>query len=99
MVPYRLVNGTQIAADWADLTDGAIDAPISFDESGSKATGFVWTDTTLAGTLDPTTCEDWTVTAAADMGIAGSTERSASGWTANFVGTCDETLHLYCFQQ
>jgi hypothetical protein len=33
-VPYVRVDGVQIAADWADLTDGALTAPIVIDENG-----------------------------------------------------------------
>ena len=46
--PYRLVDGTQVADDWADLTDGALDHAIDRDETGSVVAGEtrVWTNTT-----------------------------------------------------
>jgi hypothetical protein len=33
--PYYLVTGTQVAANWADLTDGSIDVVINRDEYGN----------------------------------------------------------------
>ena len=36
-VPYRLVDGTTIANDWADLVDGSIQNPINLDEYGNAA--------------------------------------------------------------
>ena len=37
--PYRLVNGTTIADDWADLTSGDLDAPINITETGDPPGG------------------------------------------------------------
>jgi hypothetical protein len=34
--PYELADGTPIATDWDDLTDGTIAAPIILDENGSQ---------------------------------------------------------------
>ena len=34
-VPYELVNGTQVADDWGDLTDGSLDHAIDVDEYGN----------------------------------------------------------------
>lgn len=34
-VPYELVDGTVIADDWADLTDGSLQNPINLTEQGS----------------------------------------------------------------
>jgi hypothetical protein len=49
--PYRLVNGHTIAANFADLTDGILAAPISVTETlggvGGGAT--TWTHTKLDG--------------------------------------------------
>jgi hypothetical protein len=46
--PYRLVDGTQVADDWADLTDGSLDHAIDRDETGAAVSGEtrVWTNTT-----------------------------------------------------
>lgn len=37
-VPYVLVDGTLIANDWGDLTDGSIQNPINLDEAGNPTT-------------------------------------------------------------
>ena len=34
LVPYKLIDGTVIAFDYFDLTDGSIEAPIDLDEIG-----------------------------------------------------------------
>jgi hypothetical protein len=34
--PYRLVDGTKIADDWADLTDGTLRQAIDLDEAGNR---------------------------------------------------------------
>jgi len=51
-IPYRLVDGTQVADDWADLTDGSLDHAIDVTESGATLSGEsrVWTNTRSNGT-------------------------------------------------
>ena len=50
--PYRLVNGTQVADDWADLVDGSLDHAIDLDEYGNPVgeETRVWTNTRTDGT-------------------------------------------------
>ena len=45
--PYRLVNGTQVADNWGDLTDGSLDHAIDLDEYGNGVgeETRVWTNT------------------------------------------------------
>ena len=72
-VPYRLVDGTTIANDWADLTDGTIQNPINKDEYGNAASSsMVFTFTMTNGSAglfqSPTSncygedchCNNWT---------------------------------------
>lgn len=49
---YRLVNGTKVADDWADLTDGSLDHAIDVDENGNPVgeETRVWTNTRTNGT-------------------------------------------------
>jgi hypothetical protein len=51
--PYVLVNGTQVADDWADLTDGTLDHAIDRTEANLPlamgAEARVWTNTTTSG--------------------------------------------------
>ena len=72
-VPYRLVDGTTIANDWNDLTDGTINSPINLDEYGNAASSsmvfsFTMTDGT-AGVFQSASsncyggdchCNNWT---------------------------------------
>jgi hypothetical protein len=49
--PYTLWDGTKVADDWSDLTDGSLDHPIDMDELGNPLSGTnrVWTNTTTGG--------------------------------------------------
>ena len=89
-VPYRLVNGTIIASDWNDLTDGTLDAQLIRTENGDWATLVsVWTGTKQDGTEESETCQDWTSPSNSELGWHGSTEFTDSRWTHLGTGTCD----------
>ena len=91
-VRYTLVDGTLVADNWWDLTDGTLRHPIDLTELGTAPTGdtldcneledtAVWTGTDADGEdfgID-WTCSDWTGTGTR-VGI-GSYERMARGWT------------------
>lgn len=99
--PYVLVGGAQIAADWADLIDGAIDVPINRDETGAEirtAIPYVWTGTsaTFPSGVSPC-CENWTTTASG--GAKGMADATDSTWSFNTGMSCTELGHLYCFEQ
>jgi hypothetical protein len=49
--PYVLVNGTKVADNWADLTDGSLDHAIDLTELGTPVGSEtrVWTNTTTGG--------------------------------------------------
>jgi hypothetical protein len=62
--PYVRVDGVQVAANWTDLVDGLLSAPISIDEHGApviSGTMGVWTGTNTAGRLQAPNviCNDW----------------------------------------
>jgi hypothetical protein len=104
--PYRLVTGTQIADNWADLTDGSLDAPINRDESGAAVAGLAWTGTMPNGTSSPgpadfVNCDGWTSTGVGlgNFGQTGNTTASNTFWTATGGWSCFDSLRLYCFQQ
>jgi hypothetical protein len=106
--PYRLVNGTQIAASWADLTDGTLAAPIALTESGqgvSSATRFVWTNTRTDGTAGGhfgnglLSCGEWQLTSGSS-GNMGDATHTGVGWTFIGNGSCNSgRVRLFCFQQ
>jgi hypothetical protein len=112
--PYVRVDGTLIALDWFDLTDGTLLAPISVDETGYEhsaqdptETDFaVWTNTAANGSLEttipapPVSCSDWTNTQADAFVFAGAYLNPTAIWTRGPVRrSCAETHRLYCFQQ
>lgn len=105
-VPYVLANGTLIARNWADLTDGMLLVPINIDEAAHGAlgnyvcsNGEVWSDTDVQGNLSGNSCTDWTSTNA--VGDAAHLTQADAGWT---VATCPQVscstpLPIYCFEQ
>jgi hypothetical protein len=100
-VPYVLVTGTQIAANWADLVDGTIGAAIDRTENGTLSAGIhVWTSTLADGTADGTTqCNDWTATTG-PLSTKGSSLSTTATWTAMaFLFSCSNTQPIYCFEQ
>ena len=104
-VPYRRVDGTQVAANWTELTDeaGRLDEEISVDEGGGRPnSNLVWTATdALGGAPFPLrACSDWTSSSFDETGHVGSSLADDFRWTepAGF-SPCGELAHLYCFQQ
>lgn len=108
-VPYKLIDGTTVAADWDDLTDGALDHPIGLDERGRSVDGSAWTFTLHTGerpawspTDDPMRnprrdCGGWL-----DHGVGGTgvTSARAPVWTdGDGAASCDTELHVYCVEQ
>jgi hypothetical protein len=102
-VPYKLVNGTQVAASWADLTDGSIAAPVVLTEAGtqscdpaSEACPF-WSATTASGAYlpDAPTCGFWAPGPSDPFGHVGEATTLASLATTD----CNQALRLLCLQQ
>ena len=102
-VPYVLTDGTQIADDWSDLTDGNIDAPINVDEKMQSYSdlGRTWTNTKGDGTIKTSShnCENWTATPALSSSQAGDFFSQGLNWTDASQADCKTDLRLYCFQQ
>lgn len=101
--PYQLRNGTTIAANWAELTDGTLAAPINITETAGTASGPLasWTNTQANGTVAaaPQHCGNWSNGTAGDSGLFGDVTHSDSGWTQFAGATCNGEFFLYCFQQ
>jgi hypothetical protein len=100
-MPYVLVGGAQIAANWNDLLDGTISVPIDHDETGSalpaSGTTRVWTGTTAVGAPMGPSCQAWTMVGSG--GVYGSTAGTDATWSFVSGNTCDNTDRLYCFEQ
>ena len=98
-MPYVLVDGTRVADDWTDLTDGSIQAPINLDANGGTQTGDVWTGTMPSGSPYTDTDCDAFMNGVTGFALCGSTAQMFNGWTAVQVPSCDTQLRLYCFEQ
>jgi hypothetical protein len=100
-VPYQLINGTIVANNLTDLTDGTLDSPILIDESGNVVTGNleVWTATSANGTNPGVaSCLEWTTSDVAESGRVGRADEVDANWTDTGVeNTCEVFNRLYCF--
>jgi hypothetical protein len=109
--PYKLLNGTTIANNWTDLTDGSVMAPVNITEQGIPAARpfLTWTNTKSNGEIqDPPapglyqSCNNWTSNASNVTTIRGATGSTSgkSTWTSNFSSqACGVQIKLYCIEQ
>jgi hypothetical protein len=100
--PYILPDGTKIAEDFTDLTDGSLLHSIDIDPTGEPV-GLeqFWSGTNANGTTAAytQTCDGWTA-AANSRGMAGRTNVSSSLWSSIWANPrCSQTFRLVCFQQ
>jgi hypothetical protein len=101
-VPYMLVDGTIIANDWADLTDGSLANPIDVDETGvNVGVSEVWTGTLPDGTKPGSEfCANWNSNNIMDVVQVGRADMAGPEWSNIFNQTCDRNnVRLYCFEQ
>lgn len=97
--PYVMVDGTVIADNWQDLTDGTLDATLSVDATGTVQPGEVWTGTLANGDASPNDdCAGFT-NGTDGRAQCGSAESTTEAWTQNITPRCPAMLRLYCFQQ
>jgi len=101
-VPYRLLDGTVVANNWNDLTDGSLAHAIDVfdDASPASASLQVWTGTTYAGSVASGTCTNWTQASMSLIADFGLTDRTDDGWSDWQLQYCNAPgMHLYCFEQ
>jgi hypothetical protein len=102
VVPYRLLDGTVVADDWNDLTDGTLKHAIDRDEKNALVVAAeVWTGTRTNGTLEAEGCLDFsTGDVFAPVASQGITDRAGTQWTAAYLQFCNRTSpRIYCFEQ
>ena len=104
-VPYLLLDGTPIAANWTSLTSSTIMHAIDLSELGRRFTGGdnqeVWTGTMPSGASSGNSCGNWTNesgnTPYATIGVTNVTN---GAWTNLYDQFCNRTtLRVYCFEQ
>jgi cysteine-rich repeat protein len=111
-VPYFMTNGTKVADNWADLTDGTLDAPIDRTEFAGMSpatlgllcgldTRLVRTGTASDGTLGVNVgrCNNFTQ-AGGSLGSQGSSTSATGTWSVcGGLQSCTIQMPIYCFQQ
>ena len=104
--PYMLLDGSKIAEDFTDLTDGSILHSIDIDTTGEPV-GLkrFWSGTDADGTKfaseSSVTCDDWTADPLANFfGMKGRTDLTSHLWSSHGRPRgCAQTFRLVCFQQ
>ncbi|MFN7938787.1 MAG: DNRLRE domain-containing protein [Bryobacteraceae bacterium] len=100
--PYRLPNGTLVANNWADLTDGVLAFPIQMAAGGFGAgtPQLAWTGTEANGSATGFDCGGWSDGTAAANGTVGLyVFYNRPGWTNQATQFCSTFQRLYCVQQ
>lgn len=100
--PYRLLDGTLVANNYADLTSGSIRAKIQIDETGKNVGNpEVWTGTATNGNGAVTGCGGFTDDSdAATPATVGVADQQNGAWTNVYQQSCNRTTQrLYCFEQ
>lgn len=112
--PYLLADGTKIAENYSDLTDGTILQAINVDATGAPVLGLqrFWTDTLPDGkAVQPfvanaqlNSCNAWRGSSVYYAGaMVGNTVKTSGGWSNTFQSGCKnfgrQKYRLACFQQ
>jgi cysteine-rich repeat protein len=107
-VPYRQVDGVEVATDWSDLISGTLNNGIFVSELGGppgagmhncipEATRPVWTNTNSNGKNNDKDCAGWT---GVGTGYSGQAGAITGNWAAHCELDCQQhTAALYCFEQ
>ena len=101
-IPYALLDGTIIANNYTDLTDGTLQHAIDMDEYGNSVIATkMWTGTLADGTvdLDSNHCDNWTSYSESLTGLVGWKESTSSQWSDWYAERCDLAGGLYCVEQ
>jgi len=101
-MPYVLINGTEIAKDWNDLTDGTLEHSINVTELNTTQSSGPWANTSINGsacfaTNPNASCSNWTSSSA--TGMTGRATDTGQSWTCYDAPGCSESHPIYCFEQ
>jgi hypothetical protein len=97
--PYLLVDGSQIASNWADLTDGLIDHAVNLDELGAAAPLSQLSGNCVPETVWSGTSPDGTAYVADSMADPTGSSNRCDDWTATVAegtwGRSSSTTNLW----
>jgi hypothetical protein len=101
--PWVRLDGELVAANRAELTSGALRAPVLLTESRAipQSGVYVWTGTSPFGASTSSTCQDWTAGDATPMvGEVGSAHSAGMEWMAQaWTASCwQQPSALYCIE-
>ena len=101
--PFVRTDDVRIAEDWEELTSANLRSAIALNENEQPQSGKSWTSTVADGNFagpfpQSVNCIDWTDDTADITGMRGDTGNTDQSWSFTGQSTCDEELHLYCFQ-
>lgn len=89
-----------IAVGFPGLVDGVLDHAINTDQSGTELVlRFVWTGSRYDGVRAGGQCDNWSQSSSQLLGYAGVSVDFDSEWSWWDQASCDQELHLYCFQR
>jgi hypothetical protein len=98
---YERVDGTPVAAGWADLSDGSLLNAINMDEFGvGMIDATPWSNTDEMGAPKfAKHCVNWTSSLGGQQGPQGYTMAVDEQWTLNIdAAGCSTPVPLYCFE-
>jgi len=97
--PWMRLDGVEVAAGKADLTDGVLASSIHFADSGEYLNWPVWTGSWSEGTGTGEHCTSWTSSSSGVNGRAGFSVSAGYSWSYWAGLNCDYAYsHLYCLQ-
>lgn len=95
---YFRIDGTNIAYNLFDLTDGSLNAALNITELNQQVSGNVSTGTSADGTASGSTCNNWNSSSSGVSGRWGESNVAKGSWTASGVSSCNLPRRVYCFQ-
>jgi hypothetical protein len=105
-IAYRLLDGTEVAANWTALSSGTLSHAIDVDQTvaslagATGSTALTWTSTATGGMSMGDSCTQFTSSATTGTGQVGSCTGTGATWTnASTTEACSAMHHLYCFEQ
>lgn len=100
LVPYKRLDESIVANNFTELALGQLAHAIDIAEDKSTQSQVpVWTGTKATGIHTGASCGNWALTSTSSMGTVGFAGSTSAEWTNSKTLACNNTAHLYCFQQ